>query len=143
MAETSVRNAARHGLPQEQRGWLHDYLHKTDVPALYHRHNSRSRVHSIVWLVVLLVFTALCIFNLYTTVQQIRENYSSVDAIKVVFIRNGSSVFISLQVTNTARDILPSYTMCFVGAPRLLNTDSWRTPAWSIVLPSLVAIIAK
>ena len=85
MAETSVRNAARHDQPQEQRGWLYEYLHKTDVPALYHWYNSRSRAQSIAWLVVLLVFTALCILNLYTTVQQIRDNYSSVDAIKVRF----------------------------------------------------------
>ena len=48
MSSSSVRNAARSEEEQEkeketsQGGWLSDYLHKTDVPALFATGFSRS-----------------------------------------------------------------------------------------------------
>lgn len=87
--------------------------------ALYHWYNAHSRLHETAWLFVLFVFTALCIFNLVTTINQIRDNYTSVDATR----------------TTTSEDILPPYTMCFADTPVLPDANSSVQPAWSTVLP--------
>ena len=66
------------------RSWLSEYLHVTDIPALFHSYNDPKRLHAFVWFVVWISFSLLCAYNLYTTIVQIQDNYSSVDVSKVV-----------------------------------------------------------
>ena len=66
------------------RSWLGEYLRQTDIPALFHSYNTPKKAHALVWFVVWIVFTVLCAYNLYTTIVQIKDNYSSVDVSKVV-----------------------------------------------------------
>lgn len=49
----------------------------------FHSYNSVKRVHAVIWLTVWILFTSLCAYNLYMTVMQITNSYSSVDVSKV------------------------------------------------------------
>ena len=50
---------------------------------MFHTYNSPKLTNAIVWFIVWVLFTILCIYNLYTIIVQIQDNYSSVDIAKV------------------------------------------------------------
>ena len=50
---------------------------------MFYAYNSKKLLNAVVWFIVWVLFTTLCVYNLYTTVMQIQDNYSSVDISKV------------------------------------------------------------
>ena len=52
---------------------------------MFYAYNSKKLLNAVVWFIVWVLFTTLCVYNLYTTVMQIQDNYSSVDIAKARF----------------------------------------------------------
>ena len=50
---------------------------------MFHTYNSTKLMNAVVWFIVWVLFTILCVYNLYTTIVHIQDNYSSVDIAKV------------------------------------------------------------